>query len=453
MIFNIPGYVKLIMNRLEEKGYMAYIVGGSIRDILLDKIPSDYDIATNALPDNIEDIFSDMKRFNVGKKFGTIVISQEEGDVEVTTFRVDGSYIDGRRPEGVSFSSNIADDLSRRDFTINAMAYNYNTGIIDPYYGREDLKSKTIKTVGNPEERFKEDYLRILRAVRFSTQLDFTIEKSTFDAGKKYGQNISKISMERITAEFFKILLCEKPSNGIRIMEDMKILNIVLPEIIPAIGFEQKNPHHEWDVYNHLLCVLDNTPPIIQVRLAALFHDIAKPYTLSIDENGIGHFYGHDKIGAEISKDILKRFKCSNELIEKVYIFVKEHMNHHTNFKEKGIKRLIRRVGEDEIFNLIALQKADIKCSNKNAAIDHIIEREKEIKDILNNKEAYEINQMDIGGRDLIELGFKEGKIIGEILEYLLEKVMENPELNNKDTLKKMALDFKNLTEGRGCCQ
>lgn len=443
MVFNIPNYVKLVINRLEQDGKEAYIVGGSLRDILLNKKPADYDIATNALPDEIEDIFSHMKTFNIGKKYGTIVISQEEGDVEVTTFRKEGNYTDGRRPEWVSFSSNIIDDLSRRDFTINAMAYNKKIGFIDPYNGRKDLRNRLIKTVGNPEERFNEDYLRILRGIRFSTQLNFIIEKSTFDAGKKYGQNISKVSIERIRDEFFKILLCKVPSKGIRLLEDMEILNIIIPEIIPTINFKQKNPHHEYDVYNHILCVLDNTHPSIQVRLAALFHDIGKPHTLTIDEEGIGHFYGHDKLSAEISKNVLERFKCSNELIKKVYVLVKEHMNHHGKFKEKGLKKLIKRIGKDEIFNLIALQKADIQCSNKDATIEHIIEREEKIKSILKNEEVYEVNQMNINGKDLIDLGFEEGKIIGEILEYLLEKIMENPEFNNKETLKKMALNFK----------
>ena len=448
MTFNIPNYVGNIIDRLEEKGHEAYMVGGSVRDMLLGKIPTDYDITTDALPDEIQNIFFDMKTIDIGKKFGTIIISQKEGNVEVTTFREEGRYIDGRRPEWVSFSLNIEDDLSRRDFTINAMAFNKKTGIIDYYGGIEDLENKIIKAVGNPEERFKEDYLRILRAVRFSTQLNFAIESSTFDAGKKYGQNILKVSMERIADEFFKILLCEIPSKGIRLLEDMKILNIIMPELMLAMGFKQKNPHHEYDVYNHILCVLDRTPPIIQVRLAALLHDIGKPQTLTIDDEGVGHFYGHDKLGAEISKNILERFKSSNELIKKVYILVQEHMNHHANFKEKGLKRLIRRVGEGEIFNLFALQKADIKCSNKNATIKHIIEREKKVNSILENKEAYEVNQMNINGRDLIDLGFKEGKVIGEILEYLLEQIMEKPELNNKETLKNIALKYKDMTRG-----
>ena len=440
MIFDIPDYVEFIIDSLEEKGHEAYIVGGSVRDMLLGKRPKDYDITTDAFPEQIEYIFFNFKTINVGKEYGTIIISQEEGDVEVTTFRQDGRYIDGRRPEWVSFSSNIIDDLSRRDFTINAMAYNKKTGIIDSYNGRGDLGNKIIRTVGNPYERFSEDYLRILRAVRLSTQLNFKIEEETFNAGKKYGLGISRVSMERITKELFKILLSKTPSKGIRLLEEIGVLNIIIPEIVPTIGFEQKNPHHRLDLYNHILCVLDNTPPIIQVRLAALFHDIGKPKTLIIDEDGIGHFYSHDKLGAEMSKKALERFKCSNELIGKVYVLVKEHMNHHVNFKEKGLKRLIRRVGEDEILNLIDLQKADIKCSNKDASIDHIIERESKIESILKKEEPYEVNQMNINGKDLIDLGFKEGELIGEILEYLLEKVMEDSELNDREILKSMAL-------------
>lgn len=444
MTFSIPDYVESIMDTLEKNGYEAYIVGGSVRDILLGKTPTDYDIATNAHPEEIECIFSEYKTIDVGKKFGTILIYQPEGSIEVTTFRKEGSYIDGRRPEWVSFSYKIEDDLSRRDFTINAIAYNKYKGIIDPYNGRKDLKRKIIRTVGEPEERFNEDYLRILRAVRFASQLKLTIDEPTFSAGIKCSPNIEKVSVERIFSEFFKILLSETPSYGIRLLENIGVLKIILPEIIHSIGFKQNNPHHEMDVYNHILCVLDNTPPIIQIRLAALFHDIGKPHTLTIDEEGIGHFYGHDKIGADISKEVLKRFKASNELVEKVSNLVKEHMNHHADFKEKGLKRLIRRLGEREVFNLIDLQIADIKCSNKEATIDYIIERRNRIEEILEKKETYEINQMDIDGEDLMDLGFEEGPIIGEILEYLLEKVMEKPELNDKEILKRMALDFEN---------
>lgn len=441
MKFDIPEYVKRIIQRLEDNGYEAYIVGGSVRDMILGKSPKDYDITTNAHPDEIEYIFRDFRTVNVGKQFGTIVVCQEEGEVEVTTFRKEGRYLDGRRPEWVSFSSSIEDDLSRRDFTINAIAYNEKKGIVDPFNGQEDISKRIIRTVGDPNERFSEDYLRILRAVRFSSELDFNIEEETFKAAKVHSKYISKVAMERIADEFFKILLCPEPSKGIRLMEKMELLEQILPEIIPAIGFEQKNPHHEMDVYNHILCVLDNTPPILEVRLAALFHDIGKPHTLTLDEKGVGLFYGHDKIGADIAREVLKRFRASNRLIDLVYNLVREHMNHHANFKEKGLKRLIRRLGEEEVFKLTALQKADIKCSNKDATFDHIVEREKRIKSILERKEAYDIRHLDINGKDLIDLGFKQGPIIGKILEYLLEQVMEKPELNKKEILKNMVLD------------
>lgn len=441
MGFDIPNHVKIIMERLQKEGHEAYIVGGSIRDMLLGKKPNDYDITTDAHPQQIKDMFYDFKTIDVGKKFGTIILVQSKGDVEVTTFRKDGNYIDGRKPEWVSFSNRVEDDLSRRDFTINAIAYNSRRGIVDPYGGRMDLQKGIIRTVGAPEDRFNEDYLRILRAVRFSAQLGFIMEEETFNAGKRYSANISKVSMERIVDEFFKILLSDTPSNGIRLLEEMGMLKIILPEITPAIGFQQKNPHHIKDVYNHILCVLDNSPPVIQIRLAALFHDIGKPHTLTLDEEGVGHFYGHDRLGANISKKVLKRFKVSNELIDRVYVLVKEHMNHHAKFKEKGLKRLIRKLGDEEIFNLMALQKADIKCSNENATIEHIVERESKIRAILKEKEAYDVNQMDITGNDLIDLGFEQGQIIGEILEYLLDLVMENPKLNEKKILEKKALE------------
>lgn len=440
MKLNIPSYVEMIIDRLEKTGYDAYIVGGSLRDMLLGKEPKDYDITTNALPEEIETLFRDFKTVNIGKKFGTIIICHEMGEIEVTTFRKEGQYVDGRRPQWVSFSNRIEEDLGRRDFTINAMAYNNSRGIIDPFEGQKDINRKIIRTVGLPKERFREDYLRIMRCIRFATELEFEIEEETLKAAKSYSKYVEKVSMERITEEFFKIIMSPVPSKGIRLLEDIGLLDIVLPELIPAIGFDQKNPHHEMDVYNHILCVLDNTPPILQVRLAALFHDIAKPHTLKVDEDGVGHFYGHDRLGADMARQALKRLKVSNELMEKVYKLVKEHMNRHAHFKDKGLKRLIGRIGQKEIFYLMELQKADIKCSNKEATVDHILEREKRIKEILENNEAYKISQLNINGNDLMDLGFNEGPILREILQYLLEKVMEEPDKNKKEILKEMAL-------------
>ena len=441
MKLNIPKHIRMIIDRLIQEGYEAYIVGGSIRDMLLGKVPNDYDIATDATPDRIKDIFSDFKMVDIGKRFGTIMVIHREGEVEITTFRRDGEYVNGRRPEGVFFSNSIEEDLARRDFTINAIAYNEEYGMIDPYSGRTDLQNRIIRTVGCPKKRFAEDYLRILRAVRFSTQLGFTIDGNTYEACKEYREGILKVSMERIVDEFFKIILSKIPSKGIKLLEDIGILKMLLPEIIPTIGFKQKNPHHTMDVYNHTLCVLDNTPPIIHVRLAALFHDIGKPHTLTLDQDGVGHFYDHEKVGAAISRKILRRFKVSNDLINRVYMLVREHMNHHSKFGEKGIKRLIRRVGKEEIFHLLVLQKADITCSNEKASIAHILDREAKIRSILNEREAFDINQLDITGDDLMRLGFKEGPIIGRILEYLLELVMQNPKLNYNKILTEKALE------------
>lgn len=439
MEINIPNYIIFILDKLESSGFESYIVGGSVRDILLGKEPNDFDIATNAKPEDIENIFQDNKTIDIGKEFGTIKILLDKEEVEVTTFRTEGNYLDGRRPEWVKFVPTIEDDLSRRDFTINAIAYNKKTGIVDPFNGVKDLEKKIIRSVGNPKSRFKEDYLRILRAVRFSTVLDFEIEKETLKAAEEYGSNISNVSMERINQEFFKILLSSKPSKGIELMREIGLLDIIVPEIIPSIGFNQQNPHHNKDVYNHILCAIDNSPPILKVRLAALFHDMGKPHTISIDEKGIGHFYGHDKVGAKIAKQALERMKAPHKLNEEVTILVSEHMTHHARFKDKGLKKLIRRVGVENIYDLFELQKADRKCSNEYASIEHILDMEKRVDSILDKREAFDTNQLDINGNDLLKIGFKEGKIIGEVLEYLLEKVMENPSINKKEKLLKLA--------------
>lgn len=441
MVINLPPYVETVLKRLEKNGYEAYVVGGCVRDILLGNKPNDFDIATNALPEEVEEIFKDKKIINIGKKFGTIVIYLDREKVEVTTFRSEGTYLDGRKPEKVKFLTSIEEDLSRRDFTINAIAYNRKTGFVDPFNGIKDLKMKKLTTVGNPNYRFSEDYLRIIRAVRFSCKLDFNIDKETFVAGKELSKNISKISIERVRDEFFKILLCNKPSIGIRLMEKLKILEIILPELIPSIGFKQYNPHHDKDVYNHTLCVIDNTPPILSIRLAALFHDIGKPFTFSRDDEGLGHFYGHDKLGVNIANKVLKRFKCPKALIEEVSILVKEHMTYHNSFSDKGIKRLIRRVGEKNIFNLFSLQKSDRKCSNINASFYDIIKLEEKVIKTLYKEEAFDVNHLEINGNDLINLGYKEGKIIGDILEYLLDVVMEYPSKNKKEILKKIVVD------------
>lgn len=438
MEFNIPDYVNKILNRLENAGYESYIVGGSVRDLLLGKVPHDYDVTTNAKPDEILEIFRDFKTISVGKEFGTIIVVQNEGNIEVTTYRIEGKYLDGRRPSEVKFSNKIEEDLSRRDFTINSMAYNKLQGLIDPFNGKQDLDLGTIRTVGNTKERFSEDHLRILRGVRFATQLGFKMDDKIYKVSKEMSHLLSNISAERIREELFKILLSKKPSYGIRLMNELGILDTILPELKPTVGFEQQNPYHDKNVFDHTLCVVDGVSEIIELRLAALFHDIGKPHTFTIDEKGIGHFYHHDKLGVRLTKEILTRLKCPNDLIKDVLLLIGDHMTKSRDMKDKGLKRLISRVGEDRIFHLMELQKVDRMCTNPSADVDFFEDRIIDITRILDNHEAYEKNHLAIDGYDIINLGYNQGKNIGEILDFLMEKVLSNPELNNKEKLIKL---------------
>lgn len=438
MEFNIPEYVENILNILQENGYNSFVVGGAVRDIIMGKEPSDYDVNTDALPDDIERVFKEFRTLNVGKRFGTVVVVQEEGFVEVTTFRSDGEYLDGRRPNEVFFSDELKEDLSRRDFTINAMAYNSEKGLIDYFGGIDDIEKKIIRTVGNARDRFSEDYLRILRAIRFATQLEFEIDQETKDGCKLYGKNLLNISGERISSEFFKMMLSEKPSYGIRLLKELEIIYLLLPELTNSIGFNQYNQYHDLDVFEHTLCLLDRVRPVIHLRLAALFHDIGKPYTFTRDENGTGHFYGHNLVSAKIAWEILLRLKASNKIIKKTAILVEKHMTAYDNFGEKGLKRLLAKVGEEDIFILFELQEADRLCKNENRNIDDLIERREKIEEILNKSYVYEKNQLAIDGNDIINLGYNEGRIIGEILDYLFERVLGEPEKNNKEDLIKL---------------
>lgn len=435
MEFNIPNYVNNVLNRLEENGFEAYIVGGCVRDLLIGREPSDYDITTSAKPDEVEEVFTEYKTLEVGRQFGTIVVVQQEGNVEVTTFRTEGKYKDGRRPSEVSFSINIKDDLSRRDFTINAMAFNRNYGLIDPFKGQEDLKEKQVKAVGDPMIRLEEDYLRILRAVRFSTQLEFKIEGNTYKACKELSHYLKYISAERIREELGKILISNRPSTGIKIMYDLGILEIIIPELIPTVGYDQKNPNHNRTLFEHICCVVDNTPARLELRMAALLHDVAKPMTKTIDESGVGHYYDHNIVGADLAKQVLNRLKYPKEFTSKVVMFIREHM-YHSSIKEKGLKRELSRVGEENIFDLYDLKRADMVCKgDKTKELEGLENKIQEIKEILERKDPFNKKQLKLDGNDIIGLGFAKGKSIGEILDYLTEKVIEDPEYNSREKL------------------
>ena len=419
---------------LEKNGYEAYLVGGTLRDILLSKEAKDIDIATSALPQQIIECFNGFITIETGKQFGTITVVIENQNIEITTFRSESGYYDSRRPSNVLFENDIKKDLLRRDFTINAMAYNRNSGLIDISKGQEDLKNKLIRSVGNPYERFTEDALRMLRCVRFATLLNFHIEQSTFDAIKELAPLVKAISKERINVEFTKIIKSSNPSKGIRLLNDSGLLDEIIPEIIPMDGFKQMNPYHDMDLLEHTLCVLENVKPTEELRLAALFHDIGKLETLEIGEDNIGHFYGHEKVSADMAYGILKRLNYPNKTIEKVNLLIKEHMIAPNAIGKKGIKRLLNLFGEEDIFDLVDLHKGDSSCTT----LGHQDLFEEKVREILYYKEPFSRKDLDINGNDLKNIGFS-GKEIGIILEKLLDFVMEDPDLNTHEQLLRLA--------------
>lgn len=429
----IPKKVNYIINKLEANGFEAFAVGGCIRDSLLFKTPQDWDITTSAKPEEVMNIFH--KTIPTGLQHGTITVVLEEESFEVTTYRTEGDYIDNRHPSEVNFVSSLDEDLSRRDFTINAMAYSENRGLKDPFKGLEDLKNHIIRCVGEPNKRFQEDALRMLRAIRFKCQLNFEIEQETLASIKLNNRLIKNISFERIRDELCKILLSETPSDGFILLKDTNMLEIVLPELKQCLGFNQHNPHHDKDVFHHILEVVDYCPKDLILRLSALLHDISKPQCFSLDEKGIGHFYGHNVGSVEKAEEILKRLKFDNNTIDRVKILVKEHSMELNEAKTSTIKKFISRVGMENIDRLLELKKADLKAHSHAMDYTDIFNIEERIKNIISSKEPLSIKDLSISGKDIISLGINPGKEIGIILNKLLELVLENPDLNSKDKL------------------
>lgn len=427
-----------IIDKLQDCGYEAYAVGGCIRDSLLGRIPKDWDICTDALPEQILEVFKGHKTIPTGLQHGTVTVMLNNIGYEITTYRIDGKYLDNRHPEMVTFTSHIDDDLSRRDFTINAIAYNQINGLVDPFDGNIDLANKTIRAVGDANERFQEDALRMMRAIRFACQLGLDICPST-----KYGiiQNkelINNVSKERIRDELCKILISNQPSRGIILLKETGLLQEVLPEVQRLVNFDQRNPNHDKNVFDHTMAVLNHTSNNLIVRLSALLHDIGKPDTFSIDDRGIGHFYHHHVEGEIIAEQILRRLKFDNETIKSVCILVREHMSRYSKLRCKSIKKFINRVGVKNLDNLFELQIADISGSKAPHDFSNVYEMKEKVEEILNQEQPLAIKDLTINGYDLMKMGIKPGKKMGEILNYLLEQVLESPELNTKEQLLKI---------------
>ncbi|MCK9309980.1 MAG: CCA tRNA nucleotidyltransferase [Candidatus Cloacimonetes bacterium] len=427
-MFNIPQEVQYVMQQLNTNGYQSYLVGGCVRDMLLDKEPKDFDICTSALPDEIIKIFD--KTVPTGLQHGTVTVLINHYPVEVTTMRKDGIYKDNRHPEIVLFTNKLEEDVMRRDFTINALAIDNESVLYDYVNGVSDLKQNTIKAVGNPNDRFKEDALRMMRAIRLACQLGFAIDNKTIKAIKINSSLLQNISIERVREELNRILISDYPSIGIRMLYQYGLLQYIIPELCICVGFDQNNSFHDKDIFEHTMTVLESIPATLELRLSALLHDIAKPQTF----NG-GHFYGHHMEGADLAEQILRRMKYDNQTIDKIKTLVFYHMDRYDNLSIAGTKRFINRIGIENIDDLFELQIADRKGCKPPVYIQDILNLKNQCYEILNKEELLTIKDLSINGYDLMELGIKPSKEMGNILDKLLEMVLENPELNNKDIL------------------
>lgn len=438
---NIPEDVRYILDTLENYDCEAYAVGGCVRDSLLHRTPKDWDITTNMKPNQVIDIFNDLG-FNVietGLKHGTVTVMINHIGYEITTFRVDGEYEDNRHPKEVTFTSNLKDDLSRRDFTINAMAYNDRTGLIDYFGGLEDLKNRKIRCVGNSNDRFSEDALRMLRACRFSSQLCFRMDEDIKNSFKILNPNLKSISVERIREEFNKTLLSSLPIL-IGIMNKYGLLQHFIPEFDMCLRTNQNNPYHIYSVGMHLIESTKSIERKLHLRLTMLLHDICKPQCKTIDENGIGHFYNHAELSSLKTKEILQRMKYDNDTINRVTTLIKYHDREISG--KKSIRKLLNIIGEESFRDLLLVKEADIKAQNSKYYQERhkkLIEIRNSLDEIISQKECFTTKDLKINGKDLIELGFSQDKTIGNTLNSLLDMVLENPNLNTRESLIELA--------------
>lgn len=440
MRIDLPQGVRTIVESICRKEYEAYVVGGCVRDSLLGKDPKDWDICTNALPQEVMNIFEDCLVIPTGLKHGTVTVVQDGVPYEVTTYRTDSEYTDGRHPRRVDFVQNLREDLARRDFTINAMAYSEEEGLQDYFGGQRDLEQKVIRTVGTPEERFSEDYLRMLRAIRFASVLGFSIEEVTFRAIQKQAGSIRRISGERVRDELSKMMGSDHAVDALEKLRKSGLLRYVLPELEACVGCTQHHPCHAKDVYGHILEVLGALEGAEEVvKWAALFHDIGKVWTKSVDEKGIEHFYAHEAKSAAMSRQILRRLRFSNQAIEDIGILVKNH-GYLPKIERTAVKRFLRKIGETNVYRLIALQEADRKAHTDGDTYGEYGEAlKKMIEDILAMQEAVYLKDLKLTGKDLIEMGYPQGRIIGEIKSALLQHVIEHPQDNEKERLMELA--------------
>ena len=441
-ITKLPRYVSEGLCRLENAGYEAYVVGGCVRDSLLCLEPTDFDITTSANPEEIKTVFATERTIDFGMKHGTVSVVFEEGILEITTFRLDGDYLDARHPSQVTFTRSLEEDLKRRDFTINAMAYSPKHGLVDLFGGQDDVKQKVIRCVGEPQKRFNEDALRIMRALRFASVLGFNIEPETKNAALELRHGLKRIASERIFSEFIK-MLCGKHIRSV-LLEMVDVIGVFVPEILDAKGFSQQNPHHLYDVLEHTAVALEQVDATPTCRLAMFFHDIGKPFVFSLDEKSVGHFHGHAKKSCEIAKNTLSFLRAENALTDFVLQLVEWH-DVWIEPQKKSVKRVLARLTPEGFDALLSIKKADNlaqhpDCRNRLRVYEEL----KNIaEEIIAEESCFRLKDLAIDGNDLIAIGFTRGKKLGETLNYLLDGVIDERLLNEREALLTEALKMK----------
>ena len=434
----IPSGAKKILKMLEDRGFKAYVVGGCVRDILRGEEPHDWDITTSATPDEMHEVFADIKTVDTGAKHGTITVIPEDGELyEVTTFRIDGEYKDGRHPETVEFVTSLEGDLARRDFTMNAIAMDQAGNIVDPFGGEEDIKGRTIRCVGDPDRRFAEDGLRILRALRFASVLGFKIEDNTAGSIRRNSRLLEKISAERVNVELTKLLCGEYVLDVL--LGYREVITTVIPELAPAIGFKQNSIWHCYDVYDHIahsVAAYEGSDECIKTAL--LLHDIGKPFCYTEDEEGHGHFYGHGKISVDMAEKILDRLKYSNARKGRILDLIRYH-DMRIEPEVKACRKAMGRLGTELFFDLAEVRRAD-KLAQSDYAREKEFAQMDEIlriaREIAASDDCLDLKTLAVNGDDLMrELKIEPGKKVGEILSHLLDKVLSDELANEKDLL------------------
>lgn len=443
MRIEVPKKAQFIINTITAAGFEAYVVGGCVRDSLLGRTPQDWDITTSATPSQVKSLFS--RTIDTGIQHGTVTVMLDKEGFEVTTYRIDGKYEDNRHPKEVTFTPSLEEDLRRRDFTINAMAYNEEAGLVDLFGGLNDMEKKMIRCVGDAGERFGEDALRILRAIRFSAQLGYTIEGQTRAAIRELAGSLSQISAERIQVELVKLLVSPHP-DYLRDAWELGVTRVILPEFDKMMETPQNHPHHQYNVGEHTLHALLEVEADKELRLTTLFHDIGKPASLVTDEEGITHFYGHPAVSEEMTRKILRRLKFDNDTIHKVCHLVKYHDYGNTVAPDiRVVRRAVNKIGEEVFPQFLQIKRADVLAQSmylREEKLQNLKEWEKCYEEIMSHRQCTSLKKLAVTGTDLIAEGRKPGKELGALLNALLEWVLEHPEDNQKELLLEKAKEL-----------